>query len=46
MINNEINVLENINIKKGSIDLINKKYTKLNRLKVMKNKLIQEDLCL
>ena len=41
-INYEIDRIEKINIRKGSIDRFNKKYTTLYQLKAMKNKLITE----
>ena len=42
-INHEIDTIEKINIRTGSIDRINKKYTKLNQLKAMKNNLITQN---
>ena len=39
----EIDTIEKINIRKGSIDHINKKYATLNWLKAMKNKLMNEN---
>ena len=36
IINHEIDAIEKINIRKGSRDHINKKYTTLNKLKAMK----------
>ena len=41
-INHEIDRIEKINIRTGSIDRINQKYATLNQLKTMKNKLITE----
>ena len=41
-INHEIDRIEKINIRTGSIDRVNKKYATLNQLKTMKNKLITE----
>lgn len=35
-INHEIDTIEKINIRKGSSDHMNKKYTTLNKLKAMK----------
>ena len=42
-ITHEIDTIEKINIRAGSIDGMNKKYTLLNRLKTMRNKLITEN---
>ena len=42
-INPEIDTIEKINIRTGSIDRINKKYTILNQLKAMKNNLITQN---
>ena len=42
-INHEIDTIEKINIRTGSIDRINKKYTILNQLKAMKNNLIAQN---
>ena len=42
-INHEIDTIEKINIRMGSIDRVNKKYTILNQLKTMRNKLIAEN---
>ena len=42
-INHEIDTIEKINIRTGSIDRINKKYTILNQLKAMKNNLITQN---
>ena len=42
-INHEIDRIEKINIRTGSIDRINQKYATLNQLKTMKNKLITEE---
>ena len=42
-INHEIDTIEKINIRTGSIDGINKKYTILNQLKAMKNNLITQN---
>ena len=39
----EIVRIEKINIKAGSIDRVNKKYTLLNQLKTMRNKLITQN---
>ena len=36
-INHEIDTIEKINIRKGSIERINRKYTLLNQLRAMKN---------
>ena len=41
-INHEIDRIEKINIRTGSIDRVNKKYATLNQLETMKNKLITE----
>ena len=38
----EIDRIEKINIRTGSIDRVNKKYTLLNQLKTIRNKLITE----
>ena len=38
-INHEINRIEKINIRTGSIDRVNRKYATLNQLKTMRNKL-------
>ena len=38
IINHEIDTIEKIDIRKGSIDHINKKYSTLNKLKAMKAK--------
>ena len=42
-INHEIDTIEKINIRTGSIDRVNKKYTTLNQLKTMRNKIIAEN---
>ena len=42
-ITHEIDRLEKINIRTGSIDRVNKKYTLLNQLKTMGNILITEN---
>ena len=42
-ITHEIDTIEKIKIRTGSIDGMNKKYTLLNRLKTMRNKLITEN---
>ena len=42
-ITHEIDRIEKINIKAGSIDRVNKKYTLLNQLKTMRNKLITQN---
>ena len=42
-INHEIDTIEKINIRTGSIDRINKKYTILNQLKAMKHNLITQN---
>ena len=42
-INHEIDTIEKINIIKGSIERINRKYTLLNQLRAMKNVLITEN---
>ena len=42
-INHERDTIEKINIRTGSIDRINKKYTILNQLKAMKNNLITQN---
>ena len=42
-ITNEIDIIETINISAGSIDRVNKKYTLLNQLKTMRNKLITQN---
>ena len=42
-INHEIDTIEKINIRKGSIERINRKYTLLNQLRAMKNVLITEN---
>ena len=42
-INHKIDTIEKINIRTGSIDRINKKYTILNQLKAMKNNLITQN---
>ena len=42
-ITHEIDTIEKINIRTGSIDGMNEKYTLLNRLKTMRNKLITEN---
>ena len=39
----EIDRIEKINIRTGSIDRVNKKYTLLNQLKTMRNKLITQN---
>ena len=41
IINHEINIIEQINIRKGSIDRINKKYNTIKQLKAIRDKLIQ-----
>ena len=41
-ITHEIDTIEKINIRTGSIDCVNKKYTKLNQLKTLRNKIIAE----
>ena len=41
IINHEINIIEQINVRKGSIDLINKKYNTIKQLKTIRDKLIQ-----
>ena len=41
-ITHEIDRIEKINIRTGSIDRVNKKYTLLNQPKTMRNKLITE----
>ena len=41
-INHEIDRIEKIDIRTGSIDRVNEKYATLNQLKTMKNKLITE----
>ena len=46
IVNNEINGLEKIKRRAGSIERINEKYTRLNEVKTMKNKLIHENRCL
>ena len=46
IVNNQINELEKIKRRTGSIERINKKYNRLNQLKTMKSKLIQENRCL
>ena len=42
-INHEIDTIEKINIRTGSIDCVNKNYTTLNQLKTMTNKIIAEN---
>ena len=42
-INHEVDTIEKINIRKGSIERINRKYTLLNQLRAMKNVLITEN---
>ena len=42
-INHEIDTIEKTNIRKGSIERINRKYTLLNQLRAMKNVLITEN---
>ena len=46
IVNNQINELEKIKRRTGAIERINKKYNRLNQLKTMKSKLIQENRCL
>ena len=41
-ITHEIDTIEKINIRTGSIDCVNKKYTKLNQRKTLRNKIIAE----
>ena len=41
IINHEINIIEERNIRKGSIDRINKKYNTIKQLKTIRDKLIQ-----
>ena len=41
IINHEINIIEQINIRKGSTDRINKKYNTIKQLKTIRDKLIQ-----
>ena len=42
-INHEIDTIEKINIRTGSIGRVKRKYTKLNQLKIMRNKIIAEN---
>ena len=42
-INHEIDTIEKINIRTGSIGRVKRKYTKLNQLKTMRNKIIAEN---
>ena len=42
-INHEIDTVEKINIRTGSIGRVKRKYTKLNQLKTMRNKIIAEN---
>ena len=42
-INHEIDKIKKKNIRKGSIERINRKYTLLNQLRAMKNVLITEN---
>ena len=46
IVNNQINELEKTKRRTGSIERINEKYTRLNQVKTMKNKLIHENRCL
>ena len=41
IINHEINIIEQINIRKGSVDCINKKYNTIKQLKTIRDKLVQ-----
>ena len=41
IINHEINIIEQINIRKGSVDCINKKYNTIKQLKTIRDKLAQ-----
>ena len=42
-INHEIDTIEKINIRTGSIDRVNKKYTTLNQLETMRNKIAENN---
>ena len=42
-INHEIDTIEKINIRTGSIGRVKRKHTKLNQLKTMRNKIIAEN---
>ena len=42
-INHEIDTIEKVNIRTGSIGRVKRKYTKLNQLKTMRNKIIAEN---
>ena len=42
-INHEIDTIEKINIRTGSIGRVKRKYTKLNQVKTMRNKIIAEN---